>query len=420
MFRFIHTADVHLDSPMLGLAKYAGDAAERIRTATRAALTSLVDNAIENQVAFVIIAGDLYDGDWRDVHTGLFFAAQMGRLADADILVFIVHGNHDAESQITKPLQLPSNVQVFSHRSPQTIRLDQFNAALHGQSFAKRDISDNLARAYPEPVPGAFNIGVLHTALTGLPGHTNYAPCSLDELQAKGYDYWALGHIHRAQVLAEHPHVVFPGNLQGRSVKETGPKGAHLVTVEDGAITDFATFHCDVVRWARVMVDTTSCGDVAKVVDRIGEELESAVAEQAEGRLLACRVELTGATPLHDELAATQDRLLDEAKSAALSIGADAAWIERVILATKPEAQSSSPSPEGLADVQGLIDRVSVDEELIQRLATALDEFCSKLPSDARETAEDPLLRAAVDKDYAAVASGTRSYLAGKLQESSG
>jgi DNA repair protein SbcD/Mre11 len=190
-FRFIHTGDIHLDSPLKGLAGQQGSAAERIRTATRTAFENLISLAIEDEVDFVIIAGDLYDGDWRDYQTGLFFVKQMGRLSQAKIPVFLLHGNHDAESQITRKLTLPTNVSVFSARKAETFRLEHLDVALHGQSFRQRDITDNLVPAYPPPVAGCFNIGVLHTGLGGMPGHANYAPCAIEDLTNKGYEYWA-------------------------------------------------------------------------------------------------------------------------------------------------------------------------------------------------------------------------------------
>ena len=212
-FRFFHAADIHLDSPLTGLAAIEGRVAELIRSAPRAAFEALVDRAIEEEVNFLVIAGDLYDGTWRDYKTGLFFAEQMGRLNGAGIPVFVLYGNHDAESQITRPLVLPENVHVFRARTPQTFHLRELNVALHGQSFREKAVTHNLVPGYAAPVEGAFNIGVLHTALGGMGEHANYAPCSVSELVAKGYNYWALGHVHQGQVLSERPHVVFPGNL---------------------------------------------------------------------------------------------------------------------------------------------------------------------------------------------------------------
>ena len=135
----------------------------------------------------------------------------MGRLNNAGIPVYLLQGNHDAESQITRRLELPENVHLFSSRKPQTFEPDELSVALHGQSFRQRNVTENLALVYPDPVSGAFNIGVLHTGLGGMGGHENYAPCLLGDLVNKGYDYWALGHVHQAEVLHKQPHIVFPG-----------------------------------------------------------------------------------------------------------------------------------------------------------------------------------------------------------------
>ncbi|MCL4245062.1 MAG: DNA repair exonuclease, partial [Candidatus Dadabacteria bacterium] len=294
-FRFIHTADIHLDSPLRGLEGMEGPAVERIRTATRKAFTNLVTEAVEREVDFVVIAGDLYDGDWRDYRTGLFFVAQMGRLARAGIPAFILYGNHDAESQITRRLTLPDNVKTFSAKKPETYVLEDIGAALHGQGYHKRDVTENLAASYPDPVPGAFNIGVLHTGMGGMGGHENYAPCALAELVARGYDYWALGHVHQGSVLHERPHIVFPGNLQGRHVRETGPKGGHLITVEDNEITSFETLRTDVVRWEILKVDAGGCERISDAVEPVRSALEEAIKSRADRRKLACRQDHGGA-----------------------------------------------------------------------------------------------------------------------------
>ena len=148
-FRFVHTADIHLDSPLKGLSGHEGRVADRIRTATREAFDNLIGKTIDEEADFIIIAGDLYDGEWRDYHTGLFFTSQMGRLAKAGIPALVLYGNHDAESQITRRLELPENVHAFSERKPETFTLDELRVALHGQSFRQREVTDNLVPAYP-------------------------------------------------------------------------------------------------------------------------------------------------------------------------------------------------------------------------------------------------------------------------------
>lgn len=414
-FRFVHTGDIHLDSPLKGLSGQEGAAAERIRTATRTAFDTLVGQAVEEQVAFMIIAGDLYDGDWRDYQTGLFFVRQMGRLAKAGIPAFLLYGNHDAESQITKRLVLPENVKVFSARKPQTFRLNDLAVAVHGQSFRQRDITDNLVPAYPAPMAGFFNIGVLHTALGGMPGHANYAPCALDDLISKSYDYWALAHVHQAAVLHEKPHVVFCGNLQGRHIREAGAKSASLVSVADGQVESVAPLHTDVVRWVRLQIPVAACGTADDVIDLIRKTIEETVERDAYDRLLAFRLELTGQTALHGHLQSCAEHLLAESRAAALGMGEDAAWIERLVVATS-NPDTAGSRKDALGDLQRMIGSAAKDSGLQAQLAAELGEFARKLPHDIRAEADDPLLRAAIDGDQARLIALVGNHLTARLE----
>ena len=416
-FGFLHTADIHLDSPLRGLAGHEGAAVERIRAATREAFDNLVGKTIEEDVAFVIIAGDLYDGDWRDYQTGLFFARQMGRLAARGIPVFLLYGNHDAESQITRRLVLPENVKVFSTQGPETFGLEEIGVALHGQSFRQRDVSDNLVPGYPEPMLGLFNIGVLHTGLGGRGGHANYAPCILDDLVSKGYDYWALGHVHHAAVLHEHPHVIFPGNLQGRHIGETGPKGAVLVTVEDGELTELLPVTADVVRWAQLFVSAEGCVQTIEVVDRVRAAVEDAAARDSDGRLLACRIELTGQTEVHDRLLVSTELLLAEARAVALGLGEEAAWIERVVIATQPMLDPATlrAREDTVGELQRMLEDAYEDTALMERFKADIGEFMLRLPHELRAESGDTVLKAAIAGDYADLIGQVSGYLTARI-----
>ena len=417
-FRFLHTADIHLDSPLRGLASQQGTAAERIRTAPREAFDTLIGQALREKVDFVVIAGDLYDGTWRDYRTGLFFAGQMGRLAAEGIPVFLLYGNHDAESQMTRSLVLPGNVREFSSRKPgTTFALDELGVALHGQSYRQRDVVENLVPAYPPPTPGMFNIGVLHTGLGGMGGHANYAPCTLPELVAKGYDYWALGHVHQASVLHERPHVVFPGNLQGRHIREAGPKSAYLATVEDGELVELSPVHADVVRWAKLAVSIDGCTQVNDVVDRVRAAIEHAVETDPDGRLLACRIELTGRGEIHDALPASGEHLLAAARAAALGLGEDAAWVERVVVATRPAVDPATYREREDADgeLRRMLDSAAEDEVLQERLEADIGRLVSTLPAELRDDSEDAALDAALRADYAELIRTTTGYLMARL-----
>ncbi len=416
-FRFLHAADIHLDSPLRGLASQEGNLVERVRTATREALDTLVGLVVEENLDFLIIAGDLYDGDWRDYKTGLFFAAQMGRLNKEGIPVYLLHGNHDAASQITRRLDLPENVHVFGTRKPDTFALDELKVALHGQSFRQRDVTDNLVPDYPGPVSGAFNIGVLHTGLGGMGGHENYAPCALEDLTNKGYDYWALGHVHQASVLREKPHVVFPGNLQGRHARETGAKGAALVTVEDGEIVELTTVPCDVVRWAVLSVSLKDIDNVGDVTDRIRDAVASAVANEADGRLLACRIQLEARTVVHDQLVASEDRLLADARAGALGLGDEVAWVEKVVINTEPEsdAHTLAQREDAIGELQRLLQEASGDTALLAQIEDDIGKLVRQLPHEVRGDIDDSILKAAIDGDYAALMTEVSPYLSARL-----
>ncbi|NQU26074.1 MAG: DNA repair exonuclease [Candidatus Nealsonbacteria bacterium] len=331
MLKFLHTADIHLDSPLRGLQRYEDAPVDEIRLATRRALENLVDLAVEQSVAFVLIAGDLYDGDWRDHHTGLYFVSQMVKLREAEIDVFLIAGNHDAASRITKTLQMPANVTKLSHGKPQTVRLDELGVAIHGQSYAKAAEMEDLSLGYPPTEPGLFNIGILHTSVTGREGHEPYAPCTLDGLRSKQYDYWALGHVHRQETLCDDPPVVFPGNLQGRHIRETGPKGCMLVTVDDEGQVRIEPRPLDVLRWEVCRVDASEAETPEELLDRLRGQLAELVA-QSDDRPLAVRVEIDGPCPAHRQIAAEPRRWTSEVRAVAMDVGN--LWIEKVKLRT--------------------------------------------------------------------------------------
>ncbi|WP_321945490.1 DNA repair exonuclease [Paraburkholderia sp. J10-1] len=399
--KFIHAADLHLDSPLHGLSAYPDAPASQLRNATREALRLLVDRAIEEEVAFVVIAGDLYDGDWKDHNTGIFFGQQMGRLRKAGIRVFALWGNHDAESEMTRKLTLPDNVVVFSHRKPETHMLDDIKVALHGQSFKDKAVVENLAVGYPSPVSGYYNIGVLHTALEGYTAHATYAPCTRAELHAKGYDYWALGHVHEFQQWSEQSTIVFPGNLQGRHIRETGRRGAVLVNVE-GSRTEVERLYLDVLRWESVRVDASDCESVAGLARKIGAALEALLSVDAHVPR-AVRVTVTGRSPAHGLFFGRATQLRAEVLNQIGIIGNDKLWLEKVKLETSPAdtAAAQNEQIEALADLKQILDAATQDPEFLALLERDLRAFVGKVRSEVKEDA--PLLELARDGKLAAL-----------------
>jgi DNA repair protein SbcD/Mre11 len=234
-YRFIHAADIHLDSPLLSLALRSPELAELIGNATRRAFVNVVDLCLAEGVDGLILAGDLYDGEQTSMKTARFLAEQIRRLDEAGIKVFIIRGNHDALSKITKELTFPEGVKVFGGKAD-TVTFDHAGGlaiAIHGMSFAQPHAPESLLGKYKAPVEGAVNIGLMHTSLGGAPGHDPYAPCSIADLGASGVRYWALGHIHKRALTDGNCVVVMPGMPQGRDVGEAGAKSVTLVTISD-------------------------------------------------------------------------------------------------------------------------------------------------------------------------------------------
>ena len=333
MFKFIHAADIHLDSPLRGLSRYESAPAESIRDACRRAFKNLVDLAIEEKVSFVLLVGDLYDGDWKDYSTGIFLSQQMGRLGRHNISVFTVAGNHDAANRMTKTLDSPSNMTLLSSRKVETIRIDDLSVAIHGQSYGTQDVSENLTAGFSVAEKGIFNIGLLHTSLNGREGHEVYAPCSVDDLRSKGYQYWALGHIHNQELVSKDPWIVFPGCVQGRHIRETGAKGCMLVTVEDGTVDSVEKCPLDVLRWVLCNVDVTDAVEKRDVLELTRKAIENE-RTSAEGRPIAIRIRFEGATSISNELAAYPERIEQQIKILAAEISCNDLWIERVENAT--------------------------------------------------------------------------------------
>jgi predicted phosphodiesterase len=331
----LHTADIHLDSPLVGLPEYQGAPNDAAHLATRRALTNIVDLAIDKKADMLIIAGDLYDGELRDINTALFLCSELARLRRAEVEVVIAHGNHDAESVITRRLPLPDGVRTLPTREPGTETFADLGIAVHGQGYPCREVLTDLSAAYPQPIAGLLNIGVLHTALTGRDGHAPYAPCSQGALAARGYDYWALGHVHTADVIGEDPWIVFPGCPQGRGLRECGPKGVMMIETDVDHVISVEAHAVDVVRWADVAVDVTGAADREDVFSLVRQALAEAL-PSADGRTLACRVAVEGACDAHRSLGAYPARLTDEVRALALDVGAGEIWVACVQCATQP------------------------------------------------------------------------------------
>ncbi len=382
MLRFLHAADIHLDSPMRNLERYSGAPVETMRGATRRAFDNLVSLALAEQVDFICIAGDVYDGDWKDFNTGLYFLQGMNRLREAGIRVYLTRGNHDAASAITSHLRLPDNVRLFDSKTPQSIEHTP-GVRLHGQSFGKEAVTRNLAQGFPDLAPGCLNIGLLHTCLGGSEGHAPYAPCTPAQLQDKGYDYWALGHVHTRQEIA--PGIVFPGNTQGRHIRETGPKGCMLVEVGENHDCRVSFKPLDVARWERCSIDATGLENPDGLFSLLEAALGPVVAANA-NMPLAVRVEIRGACRAHQHFLSRETHWRNEVRGAAIVYGSESMWVEKVqFLTSFPRDDRETVRWDGpLGELAAVINQARGDAQWQEDVLRQLDGLWGKLPGELK------------------------------------
>ncbi|CAI6048642.1 metallophosphoesterase family protein [Cohnella sp. JJ-181] len=338
-FRFMHAADLHLDSPFRGLSKVPYAVRERLKNSTLNALDKLVDAVLAEEMDFLVLAGDLYDAADRSLRAQLRMQKAMGKLAEARVQVFVVHGNHDPSGGRSARLEWPEAVHVFGTEEvgcrPAYTRGGELAAHVYGISYAEAAVRDNLALRYRKREGAPFHLAMLHGNIDGLEGHDNYAPCRLAELAAAGFDYWAFGHIHDRRVLHEYPHVVYPGNVQGRSIRETGPKGAYRVDVSEQGRISLAFRELSEVRWLVREVRLGAEDGEQALQDKLLEAAEEARRE-SEGRPSVLRLRLTGGGALLERLLRDREA---ESWTAELRdwLGSpderdDWVWIERIAL----------------------------------------------------------------------------------------
>lgn len=288
-FRFVHTADVHLDSPLVSLALRDPALAAEVGVASRTALTRIVDLCLAQSVDALVIAGDLWDGSQTSAKTPRFLKQELTRLSDAGIRSFILRGNHDAASKISKELVPPPLCHVFGTK-PTT---EQFEAgghsiAVHGVSFAEGAVPESLLPRYPAPVAGAFNLGMMHTSLNGTAGHDVYAPCSVGDLDAHGYDYWALGHIHKRAEYRGRATVVMPGIPQGRDIGEAGATSVTLATLGDDGRLALEQHTVAALRFDRLRIDLTGADDWAQAISALTGAIRTAGGNRGPKIILSC------------------------------------------------------------------------------------------------------------------------------------
>ncbi|WP_225445654.1 metallophosphoesterase family protein [Paenibacillus arenosi] len=353
MLRFIHAADLHLDSPLRGLQSLPDVLQERLEQGVFRAWDRLVDLAIQAEADAILLSGDLHDSTHRSLRAVWRLERGMKRLSDKGISVFIIHGNHDPLT--TEDFwSWPSGVTVFGTDKPSSHLIHDRSgkpvAVVTGMSYGQKAVYDNIALQYPEQperhvkeyrlqvdsvVNGdsmsserLYRIGMLHGTVDGRAEHDPYAPCSRGDLIRKGYDYWALGHIHKREVIQEQPYIVYAGNIQGRHIKETGAKGVYVVDVQADGATELVFHPLDDVRWCDESLSLQTIETRQELLEAMFACIEGLRGSE---RLSCARLTLTGSSPLHTELkrgrlAIELEEAWREAERLRLEEGLDAVW----------------------------------------------------------------------------------------------
>jgi DNA repair exonuclease SbcCD nuclease subunit len=386
-FRFVHAADLHLDSPLRSLALARPELAALVGTASRDALSAIIDLCLEERVDALLIAGDLYDGDQTSMKTARFLADELQRLHQAGIRTFIIRGNHDALSRISKQLTLPETVKVFGSKAGIEVienEASSFPVAIHGLSFKEPHAPASLLSHYRPAVTDAINIGLMHTSLDGAPGHDLYGPCSVAELRSIGFRYWALGHIHKRRVVDGACTVVMPGMTQGRDIGEAGPKSATIVTIADDRTLAIAEHQVSGVEFQTVEVDVSGAQTWQDSLRAIDACLSGARSKATSETLIA-RLRVKGMTPLSARLRWDRTLLLAEAERAADALRRT--FVEKLdICVTDPHGTTQAGDQNPVPELRQIItNEVLSSESYREALLLLADELKRELPPDCAD-----------------------------------
>ncbi|MFC1533472.1 exonuclease SbcCD subunit D [Thermodesulfobacteriota bacterium] len=343
-FTFIHAADLHLDSPFSAMGQENPDLAAAMRLATFEAFEKVIKLCIDKRVDFLLVAGDVFDGADKSLRAQVKFRDGLKRLDEVGISSFVVHGNHDPLNVWSSSLDWPSGVHLFGDRveTVEVKRDGNLLAFVQGISYPKKDERRNLSLLYKRTDP-AFHIGLLHANVGADTGHEPYAPCSLEDLRKPEMDYWALGHVHKSKILSRDvPVILYPGNTQGRNIRETGEKGCYLVRVDEDGEVETEFHSTDVMRWITREVLINNLRSEQDLINAL-DEMCLSISGNESGRSSIARIFLTGSGPLSKALRAPHSLsdLMEVVRETGLSCS-PSVWVEQIKLMISPEIALSS------------------------------------------------------------------------------
>ncbi|MBC2748167.1 MAG: DNA repair exonuclease [ANME-2 cluster archaeon] len=379
LFSFIHTADLHLDSPFIGIYEINQELRESLVNATFEAYDTIIDLCIEKEVDFLLIAGDVYDSANKSLYAQLKFIKGLDRLSNAGIQTIIAHGNHDPLNGWSATLNWPEDVHIMSGENIDSIQLEKDEkhvVTIVGTSYPEQNIWTNLAQKFPKRENNeVFTIGLLHCMVGSSTEHDPYAACTMQDLKDLDYDYWALGHIHVPSAINEiDPVVVYSGNPQGRHIKEAGPRGCYLVKVDTKNEISKEFIETDTIRWYVEDISIAGIESEEDLILQIRECIDT-ILDGADGRSVICRFILTGRGPLHRTL--TKEGIIDDILQYLRedeNLGSQFVWVERLVNNTSMPIERSIllERKDFVGDIVRIVDEICQDEESLESLKTSL------------------------------------------------
>jgi DNA repair exonuclease SbcCD nuclease subunit len=342
-FKFIHCADLHLGSRFAGIRSRDMDLAKRMTESTFLSFRKIADLARSENADFMVISGDIFDKENITPRTRFRFAEILGRL---DIPCYIAWGNHDHTTSWEDDIPLPPNVREFGG-GPERFMLDLKNGdkvEISGISFTSRNTGEDLAIKL-EGSKDVFTVGCVHCDVDSSDASA-YAPARLADMIGKDIDYWALGHIHRRAVLHERPYVVYPGNTQGRSIKESGEKGAYVVTVVSDTVKELRFVPTQEIVWERIDADITG-HDLPSFIDSVSSRIK---------KNSVVRIAVRGRGALDNMIRSEPDEILKAIQDRSAGTVAD------MEVFSKPESVPSAGGKDLVSKVASVADSVMMME----------------------------------------------------------
>lgn len=399
--RFIHAADLHLDSPFRGLKDIPDALYQQAKECTFVALQKLTKHAIDNEVDFILLAGDLFDGENRSFKAQFQLKKALELLDYHNISCYIIHGNHDHLNGNWISINWPKNVFFFKDEVDfYQYKKNEMTVHIYGYSYPEKSVKQSIVSNYRKIGSADFHIGLLHGTANGQEGHDLYAPFSVNQLLEKDFDYWALGHIHKRQVLYQEPYIIYPGNTQGRHKKELGEKGVYLVELAKEESTNVTFLPTSQIIWEEISISIDGLNEIEELKNLCEFQLEEASKDQYG---LFAVFHFIGRGPLHEFIIEQVDELIDvinanQENKLIFSYVVD----KKIDTAGEWDRQQLKNERHLLTDIITVVDRLNESEEPLQKmleeaytnskLKRYLDPFTTEEQKQLIKEAEDYLL----------------------------